>query len=202
MADNLPDIEGGASRIVEATPVLLLNPSGTPYEAGTSANQSSLLGATNETAPASDTATSGLNGRLQRIAQRITSLITNTGDVADAAWTSGSGSIIALLKAIAGAAISANPVQTYVSNTYTRISTNTTTVVKSGAGTLKSININTAGASANVATVYDNTAGSGTVIAVIDTTAKGTHHYDIAFGTGLTIVTATGTAADLTVSTR
>ncbi len=33
------------------------------------------LGATNETAPVNDTATSGLNGRLQRIAQRVTSLI-------------------------------------------------------------------------------------------------------------------------------
>lgn len=33
------------------------------------------IGATNETAPASDTATAGLNGRLQRIAQRLTSLI-------------------------------------------------------------------------------------------------------------------------------
>lgn len=33
------------------------------------------LGATNETAPASDTASSGLNGRLQRVAQRLTSLI-------------------------------------------------------------------------------------------------------------------------------
>src|SRR3569832_942792 len=33
------------------------------------------LGALTETAPASDTASSGLNGRLQRIAQRITSLI-------------------------------------------------------------------------------------------------------------------------------
>lgn len=33
------------------------------------------LGATNETAASSDTATSGLNGRLQRIAQRLTSLI-------------------------------------------------------------------------------------------------------------------------------
>lgn len=33
------------------------------------------VGATNETAPASDTAASGLNGRLQRIAQRLTALI-------------------------------------------------------------------------------------------------------------------------------
>lgn len=34
-----------------------------------------LVGAVTETAPATDTASSGLNGRLQRIAQRITSLI-------------------------------------------------------------------------------------------------------------------------------
>ncbi|MDO8596419.1 MAG: hypothetical protein Q7R45_07330, partial [Sulfuricaulis sp.] len=34
-----------------------------------------LFGAVNETAPATDTASSGANGRLQRIAQRITSLI-------------------------------------------------------------------------------------------------------------------------------
>ena len=33
------------------------------------------LGTTSETAPATDTATSGLNGRLQRVAQRLTSLI-------------------------------------------------------------------------------------------------------------------------------
>jgi hypothetical protein len=37
--------------------------------------QSVLIGSTTETAPATDTALSGLNGRLQRIAQRITSLI-------------------------------------------------------------------------------------------------------------------------------
>lgn len=38
-----------------------------------------LLGAVTEAAPASDTASSGLNGRLQRIAQRISSLITALG---------------------------------------------------------------------------------------------------------------------------
>jgi hypothetical protein len=35
-----------------------------------------ILGPTNETAPASDTAASGLNGRLQRIAQRLTTMLT------------------------------------------------------------------------------------------------------------------------------
>jgi len=37
--------------------------------------QSVLIGAVNEAAPGTDTASSGLNGRLQRIAQRLTSLI-------------------------------------------------------------------------------------------------------------------------------
>jgi len=57
-----------------------------PIEAGTQANASSLpivlstenqalVGSLTETAPGTDTASSGLNGRLQRIAQRITSLI-------------------------------------------------------------------------------------------------------------------------------
>jgi hypothetical protein len=44
----------------------------------TASNQTAsqtLLGAVTETAPATDTASSGLNGRLQRIAQRLTSLI-------------------------------------------------------------------------------------------------------------------------------
>ena len=49
----------------------------------TAANQTTTnteIGATNETASTTDTATSGLNGRLQRIAQRITSLLTTQTD--------------------------------------------------------------------------------------------------------------------------
>lgn len=49
-----------------------------PALAATSTNQDAervLLGAVTETAPASDTASSGLNGRLQRIAQHLTSLL-------------------------------------------------------------------------------------------------------------------------------
>lgn len=41
----------------------------------TLATDSTIIGTVTETAPASDTASSGLNGRLQRIAQRLTSLI-------------------------------------------------------------------------------------------------------------------------------
>lgn len=94
------------------------------------------------------------------------------------------------------------PVAT-VGGTAANITTNTTTTVKTGAGVLNSISINTKGASSNTATIYDNTAGSGTKLGTIDTTAAiGQINYGIAFSTGLTIVTATGTAADLTVNYR
>lgn len=83
---------------------------------------------------------------------------------------------------------------------YSHITANTTTTIKTGIGILKKIVVNTKGASSNIATVYDNTTGTGTVIAVIDTTSEiGAMEYDLAFTTGLTIVTATGTPADLTV---
>lgn len=63
--------------------------------------------------------------------------------------------------------------------------------------------MNTRGAALNTATVYDNTAGSGTVIAVFDTTVDyGCFNYTLNFGTGLTVVTAVGTPADLTVTYR
>lgn len=68
------------TRIGNVTDSLKVNVSASalPSGAATSANQAAeqvLLGALTETAPASDTASSGLNGRLQRIAQRLTSLI-------------------------------------------------------------------------------------------------------------------------------
>lgn len=86
-------------------------------------------------------------------------------------------------------------------NGYSNLTTNATTTLKSGKGTLKSVTINTKGASSNVVTLYDNTAASGTKIATIDTTQNvGTLGYDIQFSTGLTAVMGTGTAADITVS--
>ena len=78
-----------------------------------------------------------------------------------------------------------------------------TTAVKSGPGVLYSVTINTKGATGNTLTCYDNTAGSGTKIAVIDTTgASETFSYYVAFATGLTCVSATGTGADYTVTYR
>lgn len=78
---------------------------------------------------------------------------------------------------------------------FTNISTSTTTTVKSGAGTFHLCSINTLGTVASTCTFYDNTAGSGTIIAIINSlTLSGSFTYDIAFATGLTVVT-TGTAA-------
>lgn len=77
-----------------------------------------------------------------------------------------------------------------------------TTTVKSGAGTLHSLVLNSAATATNVTTVYDNTAGSGTVIAipaVVTATVPTTLIFDIAFSTGLTIVTATANGGNMTV---
>lgn len=59
------------------------------------------IGSLTETAPTSDTAPSGLNGRLQRVAQKLTATNAGIGAVSDAAWTSGDGSVISVLKSLA-----------------------------------------------------------------------------------------------------
>lgn len=85
-------------------------------------------------------------------------------------------------------------------NSFVNLSGNATTMLKSGRGWLRGVTINKAGASANTLTIYDNTAGSGTKIATLDTTAGTTFNYDLQFNVGLTVVMATGTAADITVT--
>lgn len=77
----------------------------------------------------------------------------------------------------------------------------TTTVVKSGGGIIHTITFNNPVAT-GVITIYDNTAGSGTVIGTITIPANPmpvTLTYDRHFTTGLTIVTATA-AQDITVT--
>lgn len=99
---------------------------------------------------------------------------------------------------------SLNIAQTGIKGTPTHITSATTTTAKSGAGILHSITINKAVAAATI-TVFDNTAGSGTVLALITFGAAllsdppNTATYDIAFTTGCTIVTSGAT--DITVST-
>lgn len=80
--------------------------------------------------------------------------------------------------------------------------TNATTTLKTGVGVLRAICVNTKGATSTV-NVFDNTAGSGTLIATMDTTAGvGCSTFNAAFVTGLTVVTAGGTPADITVLYR
>lgn len=86
-----------------------------------------------------------------------------------------------------------------MSNTFNwaYISTNTTTTIKTGRGKLHTITLGETAAGA--ITVYDNTAGSGTVIAVLKASiAEQTFTFDLCFDVGLTIVTAG--ASKLTVS--
>ena len=79
----------------------------------------------------------------------------------------------------------------------TYIATATTTVVATGKGVLHAINITETAAGA--ITVYDNTAGSGTILAVFKASiVENSFVLDVAYSTGLTIVTAG--ASKLTVS--
>lgn len=70
---------------------------------------------------------------------------------------------------------------------YVHLSGAGTTVVTSGAGTLVRVDVNTGVASATI-TLYDNTAASGRIIAVISAAAPEQFEYDVAFDNGLTVV--------------
>ena len=84
-----------------------------------------------------------------------------------------------------------------IENSYTNITTATTTVIKTGAGWLHTLTINTT--SAGAITIYDNTAASGAKIGTLVLSAGvATYTFDVAFATGLTIVTAG--ASDLTIA--
>lgn len=86
---------------------------------------------------------------------------------------------------------------------FSNITTATTTTVKSGKGILHKLIVNTQVASATI-TIYDNTTASGTKIGILTlpatTTGPLSINYDLAFGTGLTLVTSGAT--DLTVVYR
>ncbi len=86
-------------------------------------------------------------------------------------------------------------------SSYAHLNSTGTTTIKSGAGILRRVVINTRGGLLNTFTIYDNTSGSGTVIAAIDTVngVSGQFEYGVSFSTGLTVVNATGTSADITV---
>lgn len=82
------------------------------------------------------------------------------------------------------------------------ITTSTTTQVKTGAGILFGLSINTGQAGASV-TLLDGTGGAGTKIGTFSAAAQGGPTFPqagIAFATGLSVVTAGATPADVTVT--
>lgn len=106
-----------------------------------------------------------------------------------------------------GAAIDpTTPVSVFQSNSYTPISTQTTTLVKSGSGTFAKLVINTPLANGTV-TIYDALSATGTPIGTVTQPAAllssgpSSIEYDIAFTTGLTIVTG-GANQNLTIAWR
>jgi len=83
---------------------------------------------------------------------------------------------------------------------YTNITASASALLKSGVGTLHTLVINTKGIG-STCTVYDSLTATGSKIATLDTTLSTTAFlYDAAFTTGLTVLTASGTPADLTVT--
>lgn len=84
---------------------------------------------------------------------------------------------------------------------YAVINTATTTLVKSGKGKLNLICVSSKGTVASTITVYDALTATGTPIAVIDSlNLYGAFYYEVAFNTGLCIVTTGTVAPNLTVS--
>lgn len=103
------------------------------------------------------------------------------------------------VKQVSGAIWSVNAFP--AGNSYFNVSGATTsTVLKTGAGVIHTLTINTRG-TGSVATLYDDIAGVSNPIAAIDTTLSTTAFlYDIAFINGLTLVTSGASGANLTVS--
>jgi hypothetical protein len=140
-------------------------------------------------APADGTGTAGGLAVWSEGALRGASSWNNTRDMTAANTTAGTG--------VAAVEFAGTP--------FANITTATTTTVKSGAGTFHRIVINTPVASETI-TVYDSLTGSGTKIATLTlpSTITGdmptTVTYDLAFATGLTIVTSS--TADITVTDR
>ena len=118
------------------------------------------------------------------------------------AWKVDGSAVTQPVSGTVAATQSTSPWVTGEQDSFVHLAANATTTIKSGAGALHTVVINTKGIT-NTLTLYDNTAGSGTVIAVIDTTLSTTAFvYDLAFSVGLTTVVAGGTAADLTLTYR
>jgi hypothetical protein len=85
---------------------------------------------------------------------------------------------------------------------YNNISTDATTQVKSGAGVLHSVSVNTAGTVASSVSVYDSTSTTTPVIGIFNALATDFYILDAAFATGLRVVTTGTVAPNVTITYR
>lgn len=85
---------------------------------------------------------------------------------------------------------------------YNNIATDTTTQVKSGAGVLHSVSINSAGTVASTVTISDSTSAGTPLIATINALVTGYFIFDAAFATGLRITTTGTVAPNVTITYR
>lgn len=100
---------------------------------------------------------------------------------------------------IAGEDVAADVLKVENRYNYYNITSANTYAIKATSGFLHSITVNTTAAGSIIA--YDNTSGAAPIIATLKASVvEGTYIYDVAFTTGLTIVTAA--ASDITVSYR
>jgi hypothetical protein len=123
----------------------------------------------------------------------LASLVTNTAGLATGAKQD---TMISSLAAIATNSATS-------SFSYRNLSATGTVTVKSGAGVLHTVNLNTLAGVASSVTLYDSTSASGTKIGTINAlTVFGPQIYDVAFTNGLTVVVTGLTPPDLTISYR
>lgn len=177
------------------------------------ANDSTGIGTVTETAPASDTASSGLNGRLQRIAQNLTVLhtdVTSTNTqlptTPAAAGQSATGSAVPTGATLAGARSGANLVAIIQGDTTAKIdvSTATTTQLVALSGSTKvyvtSLSIIAAG-TGNIKFVYGTGSSCGTGTTDLTANYNLTAQSGLALGAGLGPVLVVPASQALCVTT-
>jgi len=216
-ATNYARVSGGSLQVSVQNATLAVTQSGTfnitnisgTVSLPTGASTATLQTTGNTSLNSIDTKTPALSGGRVPVESNLVQGLTDTQLRASAVPVSGT-----FWQATQPVSLSSSPLPTgaatestlaalnnkFNTNSFSNINTNTTSTVKSGAGVLKRIVVNKVGALSNTCTIYDNTTATGTIIGTIDPVhTQMVFEYDLAFSIGLTIVTANGTAADITV---
>lgn len=205
-ATNYARVSGGSLQVSVQNATLAVTQSGTfnitnisgTVSLPTGASTATLQTTGNTSLNSIDTKTPALSGGRVPVESNLVQGLTDTQLRASAVPVSLSSSPLPTGAATESTLAALN--NKFNTNSFSNINTNTTSTVKSGAGVLKRIVVNKVGALSNTCTIYDNTTATGTIIGTIDPVhTQMVFEYDLAFSIGLTIVTANGTAADITV---